>query len=355
MTRHVSGVLAAVVAFGLILAGCGGGDPVSSGPAATPATPATTAVVDPESCDEVTGLFTAASVLDPLDGSCGRWVEMARGRAVEGSTGSASLWSRRTGHGTALVVGAVHTLGQGWFGPENTAVPSRLVDPGAETGVLRLFLAHRDGSGPDALATPWYRLYNPAIAAERNGNLMQDLLPREDFYVAVADSQKHDVDELPYPVPGPIVLGEVPVYDPGATTLAAQTFAPAEAGDIVLLLGFPNQTGELSASVGRVLSAAEAEQAIADLAAAGDPEGGLSYDADVEIIIQGAAASGMSGGPVVDGEGRLVAVMVRASGEHAGFQYVRAVRMTHIAAELRAAFEALPADGREAIRGYLEG
>jgi hypothetical protein len=123
---------------------------------------------------------------------------------------------------------------------------------------------------------------------------------------------------------------------------------------MVLLLGVPNETGELSAAVGRVLTDAEARQVVEDLASVGDPEGGIAYDAEVEIVIEGAAAAGMSGGPVVDEDGRLVAVMVRASGELGGFQYVRAVKMTHIVAQLGAAFEELPAAQQEAIGGYLE-
>ena len=83
-------------------------------------------------------------------------------------------------------------------------------------------------------------------------------------------------------------------------------------------------------------------------------EGAIAYDAEVEVIIEGAAAAGMSGGPVVDADGRLVGVLVRASGELDGFQYVRAVRMTHIASELTAAFGSLPVAARERIGGFLE-
>ena len=251
-------------------------------------------------------------------------------------------------------MGAIHTLGQGWFGPEGNTVAAQLVDPGAETGVLRLFLALPDGSGPDRLASPWFRLYNTAIAAERNGNLMQDVLPREDFYVAATDSQKHDPAALPQPMPSPIIPGDVPLYDPESATLAAQTFAPVPPEAKVLLLGFPNESGELSASVGRVLPDDEAEQAIANLAAVGDPEGAIAYDAEVEVVIEGAAVAGMSGGPVVDTHGRLVAVLVRASGNLEGSQYVRAVRMTYVSSEVAAAFEALPAAAQDGIRGYLE-
>jgi hypothetical protein len=46
--------------------------------------------------------------------------------------------------------------------------------------------------------------------------------------------------------------------------------------------------------------------------------------------------------------------MVRASGEHDGAQYVRAVRMRHITSRLEAAVAALPSGTRPAIAGYLE-
>jgi hypothetical protein len=131
-------------------------------------------------------------------------LDKSYGRVVRGSTGSATIWSRRTGYGTALVVGAVHTLGLGWFGAADAAVTESLVDPGDLVGVPRLFLIRSDGSGPDDFASPWFGLYNPAIAAGRNNNLLQDVLPHEDFYVAVVDSQKLDVSGLP-PIVEPII------------------------------------------------------------------------------------------------------------------------------------------------------
>lgn len=335
----------------LWLPACSGGGDTSTSTVATASTTTTTAA--PRSCDDVTGLFPVSAVLGTVDGRCREWADMSIGRAVLGSTGSASVWSRRTEHGTALIVGAVHTLGQGWFGPSDTAVAEALVDPGGQIGIPRLFLVGPDGSGADVLASPWFGLYNPSIAAERNNNLMQDVLPREDFYVAVTDSQKLDVGGLP-PTPDPIVHAPVPLYDPRGTTLAVPTFADPRDGAVVLLLGYPNDTRELTAGVGRVLGDAEATQAVALLADLGDPEGSVPYDAEVEVLIEGAAAAGMSGGPVVDEDGRLAGVMVRATDDHDGVRYVRAVRMTYVASRLAAAFDALPAGSQRRVRGYLE-
>jgi hypothetical protein len=275
------------------------------------------------------------------------------GRAILGTTGSATVWSRRTETGTALIVGAVHTLGEGWFGGSNTPVAESIVDPGSWTGVPRLFLVLPDGSGPDPLASPWFRLYNPAIDAARNNNLMTDLLPREDFYVAVVDSQKLDVSGLPPPVE-PIRLEPVPLYDPYSTSTTDPTWAEAGGGDLVLLLGYPQATGQLSAGVGRVLSDQDADQAVAQLATLGDPEGAIAYETAVEMIIEGEAVAGMSGGGAFDQEGRLVGVLVRATDVHDGTQYVRAVRMSWVVERFQAAYEALGPGDQEAIRPYRE-
>jgi hypothetical protein len=144
------------------------------------------------------------------------------------------------------------------------------------------------------------------------------------------------------------------MYDPSEATLTAPTFDDAEAGALVLLLGFPNETRALTAAVGRVMAETEASAAVVELARRGDPEGGIPYDADVEIFIEGAALAGMSGGPVVDQEGRIVGVMVRATDERNGVQYVRAVRLIHVMSQLDSAFDILPPERQSAIRGYLE-
>jgi len=281
------------------------------------------------------------------------WVDRSYGRAVLGSTGSAAIWTRRTEYGAALIVGAVHTLGLGWFGPADTTVAESMVNPGDQIGIPRLFLIRPDGSGPDALASPWFGLYNPAIAAGRNNNLLFDVLPREDFYVAVADSQKLDVSGLPPPVE-PIILEEVPLYDPAGVTRTNPTWTDPVAAELVLLFGYPQKSGELTASVGRVLTDGEAERAVTELAGLGDPEGSLPYEAGVEMIIRGESVAGMSGGPVVDKNGRLVGILVRATDMHDGTQYVRAVRMSYVVSRLAEAVDGLGPADREAIRPYLE-
>ena len=334
----------------MLVAACSSG---AAGSTTTTVTTPATSTPTPVACDRPTPLFRVEAVLDGTDGSCLEWVDTSYGRAVQVSTGSATVWSRRSEYGTALVVGAVHSLGLGWLGAADTAVTESMVNPADMIGVPRLFLIRPDGSGPDDLASPWFGLYNPAIAAERNNNLLQDVLPREDFYVAVTDSQKLDVSGLP-PMVEPIIKDEVPLYDPASVTTTDPTWADAVAGELVLLFGYPQATGELTASVGRVLTDNEAEQAVTRLAELNDPEGSVAYDADVEFFIHGESVAGMSGGAVVDGDGRLIGVLVRATFVHEGVQYVRAVRMSWVALRLAAAFDDLSPADQEAIRGYLE-
>ncbi|MFC2062682.1 hypothetical protein ACFLS8_01865, partial [Chloroflexota bacterium] len=135
------------------------------------------------------------------------------------------------------------------------------------------------------------------------------------------------------------------------------TYADVNSGDAVVLMGYPQVgklAGMLAASVGRVLSDTEAEDAIKELAALGDEEGGIAYDPEVEMIIEGHSVVGMSGGGVYDQSGRQVGILVRASDEYGGKQYIRAVRMTYLVASLMAAYEALSDTERAVVRPYLE-
>ena len=131
----------ALVVVALVVAACWSGT-ADDDPGTTTATiaPTATSVPGPGGCDDVTALFSVEAVLDGPAGRCLDWVDRSYGRAVRGSTGSATIWSRRSEYGTALIVGALHTLGLGWFGPADIAVSESIVNPDELTGVPRLFL-----------------------------------------------------------------------------------------------------------------------------------------------------------------------------------------------------------------------
>ncbi len=307
-------------------------------------------------CDDVTVLFSAEQVLAEPDGDCFAWVDAVHGRVVRQSVGSASIWSRRAEAGPGVLTGAVHTLGVGWFGPEGTDIPERMSNPADTTGVPRLFLFLPDGSGPDELASPLFDMYNPAIPADANHDAFRDLPPRNDFFVAVVDSQKLDVGLLA-PTPEPLVNETLPLYDPDGVTTAEPTHADPVVGELVLLMGFASTgdlAGELAASVGRVLSDGEAAGVIEMLAGAQDEEGDIPYEPEVEMIIEAQAGTGMSGGAAFNRDGQQVGILVRASEVHGGTQYVRAIRMAYVVARLATAFDNLSPEDQAVLRQYLE-
>ena len=347
-TRAAS-VLMPALLLGVLL-GCTAGGTGGGGSGGSDGGPAALA------CDDVTVLFSADQVLADPDGDCFAWVDAMHGRVVRQTVGSASIWSRRAEAGPGVLTGAVHTLGVGWFGPEGTDIPERMSNPADKTGVARLFLFRPDGSGPDALASPLFDMYNPAIPAETNHSAFQDVLPRNDFFVAVVDSQKLDVAMLA-PTPQPLVHETLPLYDPDGVTTTEPTHADPGEGDLVLLMGFPNTgdlAGELAASVGRVLSHAEAAGVIEMLADARDEEGDIPYEPEVEMIIEAQSVTGMSGGAVFNRDGQQLGILVRASDVHDGTQYVRAVRMAYVVARLAIALDNLSPEDQAVVQRYLE-
>lgn len=310
----------------------------------------------PATCADVTSIFLVEDMLAATDHACHDWVATTHGRVARSSSASAVVWSTRSDAGPALLVSAVHTLGVGYLDPASGDVPEALVDPAGQLGVPRIFLVEPDGAAISAEASPLFHLYHPAIPDDENTNGFRELLPVHDFYFGVIDDQQIEVSGI-VGLAEPVHAAGPALHDPLERADSAPTFSAVEPGDHVLLAGFPAAApyaGRQSASVGRVLSDAEATAAIAMLADAGDMEGDIAYQPEVEMIIAGAAAGGMSGGGVFDAQSRVVGIIVRASDPLDGVQYVRAVRMTYAVEQLTEAFGGLTADTQAAIAPYLE-
>ena len=73
--------------------------------------------------------------------------------------------------------------------------------------------------------------------------------------------------------PGPITGGPVQLRDPAQVTTTRPTYGDARPDGLVLMLGYANDTGRLTGSVGRILSDADASAAVRTLADLADPEG----------------------------------------------------------------------------------
>ena len=300
-------------------------------------------------------LFPVTDALSDQDHPYHEWVYSLQGRVVKNSHMSASVWSLRPEAGTALIVSAIHTLGEGYLGPGGSMIEERLTDPSEQIGATRIYLVKEDGS-LDSLASVLFILYNPEVPADQSGNYLRDIIPRHDFFVGVIDSQKVVMEPFPS-APEPLKHEPPIIFDPMEVTATAPTYAGVTPGESVILMGYPQAEefeGGLAASLGRVLSDSEAEDAIKELSESGDEEGGVAYDPEVEMIVEGYAVVGMSGGGVYNREGQQVGILVRASNELDGKQYVRAVRMTFVVDSLMSAYEELSDSKKAVISSYLE-
>ena len=315
---------------------------------------------EPLPCDVSTELAWVRDTIVTPGHPCRYWVDDSFGRVGQLGTASASVWTRRTFHGTAIALSAAHLLGEGAFGVAGTDIPAQLVDPNLSPPVLGAVYPNTDGTGNLKLTySGSFQLFNPEIPAAESGDMLANIQPRHDFYLTVVDGQNLEiVDGGPDPVPEALSNSPLQLYDPNMHSIESPTLAAVDAGELVAVFGVPTEgeyEGRLVYSMGRVLDDAEAEAAIAALDGAGDPAGELAYDPEAEFLVETVFAAGMIGGGVFD-EGRIhVGMSVRASAPAEGeLAIVRAVRTPFIAEQLQAAYDALDPKLQAAVGIYLE-
>lgn len=321
-----------------------------------------TTLAPPADCTDITGLFPAQSVLSDTDHSCRDWLDATHGRVARSRQGSAVIWTRRTLVGTAVMVSAMHTLRVGSFGTTGTDVPATFHFPATRSADVIVRLVDPDGLMLSDGLSPAFWLFNPFIPADRHVDGFFGLPPGNDFYLAAVDSQRlQSVED-----PSTTINNEPPeLYDPTMATTSTTSFAGVTADELVLILGYPTglngpfglsgrSDDGLYASVGRVLSDAEAVDAVAALHDAGDEEGDIDYDSEAEMFIEGSAAPGMSGGGVFDPDNILVGIIVRVTEAQSLPTYVRAIRMTHVQSTVQSTFDDLTPEGQAAVGPFLE-
>ncbi|CAN5832248.1 hypothetical protein BH11MYX2_BH11MYX2_11920 [soil metagenome] len=252
----------------------------------------------------------------------------------------------------ALIVSAAHTQGGGAFGAVGTTVLPSL-EPPSQDGVLSMLVPPADGSLLFDAVSPHYLMAHDAIpASENNGNLSA-IHPRHDYFISVVDRQRLSVESDLEPEPDPREDALVPLYDPEDLSRATMPWASMVAGEKALVIGFPVASPPSAAfSVGRILSDDEARAAVTQLNGAGDGEGVLPYDAEVEFLVATRAVNGMSGGGAFDERGHLLGIAVRAS-TVAPF-VIRVVRFTYVAARINALLSGLSSSARLQITPYLD-
>lgn len=278
------------------------------------------------------------SIEQGLAGGCRAWLDRVRGQVGQQGPGSFAVWTRRNPDRLAIVITAAHTMGAGAFAPLGQAAEERRLRPEQETeGPTPTFaLPPVDGGRALRDTSPFFLLYYPGVPAEENTADFARLRPRHDFVVGVVDGQRFEKrDDHLGVLSDPLERAETPLHDPDLTTTSTPTLGEPTAGDRVMLVGYPQATGEAGGvSVGRVLSNAEAAAAVDALRAAGDPEGDIAFEPDVEMMVEAAAIAGMSGGGAFDEDGRYVGVLVRGTETDALPKYTRVVRARYIASVL---------------------
>ena len=292
----------------------------------------------PIECNVELGLRSVQAVLADTADPCRAWVDAVHGRTAAVTFGSGSIWSRRTEHGTGILATAAHITSPCLH--DGAECAASLWNPKAVDGGAFVKLSAVGGGPPKAVWSAHFPLFNELIPAAENIGNISGVLPRHDITLLAVDSQAFEDDGTSIAhIPAPIVDAELPLHDPNGLTTAPTTWASPNAGDKLLMVGYPaggDHPGELAASVGRVLGDDEVESALASLAAAGDEEGGIAYDPEAEMIVEGHAMVGMSGSGAFDEAGLQVGVLVRASTAEIGVQYVRIVRMSYVVARIEA-------------------
>ena len=311
-----------------------------------------TAGLEP-SCGPKRGLMVVRDVLAAEGDPCEPRAAALYGRAVlVPGRGSGSIWTRRTEHGTGILLTAAHVISPCGFDAD---CPESLRDPKADPGAATIRLTEASG----VYASKWsahFFLFNPYTPA---GQIYSPgILPRVDFSASVVDAQTFEPWGSGVATPGPLVDAPLPLHDPERLTLGAATWAEAEPGAWVATVGYPfdddGEQRELAMSVGRVLDDAEAAAVVQALRALGDDEGSIAYDAEAEFLIEGQAVRGMSGGGVYDEAGRQVGTLVRGSSVPVKAQYLRAVRTSYVVDRIGATLESLSEEQRARVSPYLE-
>lgn len=304
-------------------------------------------------CGPKRGLMFVRDVLAAEGDPCEPRAAALLGRVVLVlGRGSGSIWTRRTEHGTGILLTAAHVLTPCTFDAD---CPESLRDPNADPGAATIRLTEASG----VYASKWsahFFLFNPYTPA---GQIYSaGILPRVDFSASVVDAQTFEPGGSGVVSPGPLVDAVLPLHDPAGLTLMKPTWAAAEPGAWVATLGYPfDDDGvqrELAMSVGRVLDDGEAAGVIEALRALGDDEGSIAYDAEAEFLVEGSATRGMSGGGVFDEDGRQVGTLVRGSSTSMIPQYLRAVRTSYVVSRIGATLESLNDEERARVAPYLE-
>lgn len=281
-------------------------------------------------------------------------IKTIRGSVGKRGPGSRTIWSRKNDFGLGIYVSANHVLGiDGWDNRTEEFVDLTTMNNGIfftsklppTTGSIEL---------GDTLVAD-FPFYHSNISMSATNTT---LLPEEDFYIGIIDNQKTK-DGLFATYPG-LVQTESPLtmYDPYNRTKEIKTWNEAIADEYAILVGYPQDVESYpngAVLYSKILTDTESEQAINELKNAGDAEGNINYNNEVEFFVYGKGLAGMSGGGVFNSQGQCLGIMVRASNTNGALEIIRVIRIAFIRNKLIQFYQSLPETAKSKFIPFLRG
>ncbi|MEZ4970429.1 MAG: serine protease [Flavobacteriaceae bacterium] len=300
-----------------------------------------------------TDLIKLEDAIDHSNTEFANLINKVRGSVGTFGPASKVIWSKKNDYNLGLYVSANHVYGvDTWDSREESFIDLSKFNNGI---FLKSQIPSRNGSvslGNELIAD--FGLYHPEIPMSTTNTT---ILPKDDFYIGIVDNQRATDNGLAI-YPNPVQTSQaLQMYDPNNRTTSAKTWANVVEGDTILVVGYPQDKTNYpngAVSTGKILSDSEAENTIELLKEAGDVEGEIPYNSNVEFIAKAEAIAGMSGGGVFNSEGQLVGVSVRATTLNEE-PLLRVVRITYIRNNLLSFYESLSSKEKNKLRPFIDG
>ncbi len=302
----------------------------------------------------INNVLKIEEVLSGSDQNLISLVNKVRGSVGRRGSASKTIWSRKDDYGLGLYVSANHVYGLSGWNLKN----AQFFDlPNENLGIFETSqIPPVNGNielGNTLIAD--FPLMHFDISASATNTT---ILPAEDFYIGIIDNQR--MEQAPLPRHPDFVKTDQPLqmYDTSNRTKATQTWNVPVSGLKAIAIGYPQDRAAYpngAVAYGKILSDTEAADMILKLTAAGDSEGAIPYNPNVEFFVDAQAIAGMSGGGVFNAEGQLLGMMVRASDQANAPKIIRVVKISHIRSKMSTYFNTLSDSNKNKVKPFISG
>ncbi|MCL3782227.1 serine protease [Prolixibacteraceae bacterium JC049] len=311
---------------------------------------------NPKPSNPITGttIIKLSKLEDALNNKNQKFVNLLnkiRGSVGTSGPGSKVIWSRKNTSGLGIYVSANHVINlNNWNSRNEGFIDPAKINWGVFVGSKIPPVSGKISLGNTLSAS--FPFYHPQIPASATNTT---ILPANDFYIGIIDNQKvidNGLGQSPS-----LLQTKTPLemYDPNNRTKMAQTWASVTPGDTIVALGYPQNKNSYpngAVSSGTIYSDNDAENIITKLKLAGDEEGNIPYNSDVEFIAKAKGVAGMSGGGVFNKEGQLIGIMVRATKLN-NEPILRVVRLSYIRSKIITFYNTLSSSDRTKFSFYI--